>query len=457
MFTSPSESQSIEQLCDVLLKKGSAPNIERALGKINFQLKSSCVEKVLLRCAGNKILGLRFFIWAVQQPPFKPTYFLYKTACRVLGVIQEPAMLIQVLADMRKEGRVVSIKTFRILINLCKEGRLLEEALELLDHMKDLTCTPDIPIYNTVIHLLCESRRMDMAKVIFYQMLELGVSPDVITYSTLIKGFANVGQLEDAQMLFDEMREHGCFPSIVTYTILLNSYCKAGCPEKGLELLDEMFQKQYAPNVVTYTALIQSFCKAGRIKEALELFDRMITCGCSPNTVTYNILVNALCMEGKLDDADKLMEKMIKGGHLPKDQCHNSFMIELLRANKVEEAENLLRNMLVSGISPNGLAYNTLIKVLCLVGRYSNALDWYHKMENMYCSLELEVCSILLRGLCHHGYEDEVENVLEGMVEKGILLEISTFDAIIRHLNKAGRHEKALNLSNKLRCQGSAV
>ncbi|GLJ31296.1 hypothetical protein SUGI_0627810 [Cryptomeria japonica] len=164
-FGASSETQVTEQYFSVLQKKGSAPCIERELGKINAQLSSSCVEKVVQRCGQNKILGLRFFIWAVQQRRYIPTNYVYMTTCRVLGVRQKPTILFQVLADMKKEGCVVSTKTFRVIINLCKEGKLVEEALELLNRMKDFNCTPDIPIYNTLIHLLCEAGHMDMAKV----------------------------------------------------------------------------------------------------------------------------------------------------------------------------------------------------------------------------------------------------------------------------------------------------
>eukprot|EP01018_Ginkgo_biloba_P018601 Gb_04677 [translate_table: standard] len=415
LLNSAAEVKVIEKYWNVLQNRGSAPNIERALGKIKTQLVSSCVEKVMHKCAENKMLGLRFFIWAGQQPGYRHNLMIYRTVCEVLGIMQQPKMLSQVLKDLRKEGCVVSVKTFKVLLYLCKEANLVEQALELLGHMKEFNCRPDTPIYNILIELLSEAKSMDMTKVMLQQMSQLGLSPDIITYSALIKGFCNVGQIEDAQRIVNEMTAHGCVPNVVTYTTLLSGACKARSPEMALELLDEMLEKQCAPNVVTYTALIQSFCEAGRIKEALEILDRMVKYGCAPNRVTYNTLIKGLCMEGKIDDAYELMEKMIQGGHLLKDQSHNSLVISLLRTNNIEEAEKLFRNMVESGIRPNDLAYNTLIKGLCSVGRYSDALLW--------------------------GYVNEAAKVLESMADRGIVPEASTFDLVIAHLNKAGKHE----------------
>ena len=68
LFSCTPESQVIEKYWTVLQKKGSAPNIEKALGKIKVRIVSPYVEKVLYMCVGNKMLGFKFFIWAGQQP-----------------------------------------------------------------------------------------------------------------------------------------------------------------------------------------------------------------------------------------------------------------------------------------------------------------------------------------------------------------------------------------------------
>ena len=113
--------------------------------------------------------------------------------------------------------------------------------------------------------------------------------------------------------------------------------------------------------------------------------------------------------------------------------------------------------MLESGIKPNGLAFNTLIKGMCFVGRFFDALSWHHVMEKMGCTLDIDVCSIVLHRLCNNGYVNEAAKVLQSMVDKGIMVDTSIFDVVIGYLNKAGKYEEALNLSRKLKCQGSTL
>ena len=113
--------------------------------------------------------------------------------------------------------------------------------------------------------------------------------------------------------------------------------------------------------------------------------------------------------------------------------------------------------MLESGIKSNGLAFNTLIKGLCFVERFFDALSWHHVMENMVCALDIDSFSILLHRLCNSGYVNEVSKVLQSMVDKGIMVDTSIFDVGIGCLNKEGKYEEALNLSSKLKCQGSSL
>ena len=90
-------------------------------------------------------------------------------------------MLIQVLEDLKREGFVVSVRTFKIIFNRCKEDNLAEQAPELLDHMKDFNFQLDTPIYNSLIHLLTEAKCMDMVEYMLKRMYEWRLSLDIIT------------------------------------------------------------------------------------------------------------------------------------------------------------------------------------------------------------------------------------------------------------------------------------
>ncbi|KAF8403447.1 hypothetical protein HHK36_011551 [Tetracentron sinense] len=442
----PITSASAENYWNLLQKHGSDSNLERTLGKIRAKLDSSCVEQVLRRCSVNRsLLGLRFFIWADQQPDYKHSTWMYGKAYKLVEIDRMPQYLNDILETYRIEGCLVSIKTFKVILNLCREAKLAEEALGVLRKMAEFDCRPDTTSYNVVIRLFSEKGDMDLAMGLMKEMALIDLYPDMITYVSLIKGFCNVGRFEDAFSLFEVMRGHGCFPNVVAYSALLDGVCKSGSLERALELLGEMEKEGDipTPNVVTYTSVIQSFCENGRSNEALNILDRMGAHGCPPNRITISTLIKGLCVEGRVVEAYKLIDKVIVDGSVSSGGCYSSFVVCLLWIKNMEEAEKLFRRMLASGVKPEGLACNSLIKEICLEGRALDGFGLYCELEKVEClsSVDTHIYSILLVGLFQQGHLLEASKLASVMVRRGIPLKAPYVDSIIDHLKKSGEKE----------------
>ncbi|CAN6478593.1 unnamed protein product [Victoria cruziana] len=425
---------------NLLKENRSKPNIERYLGNIGKTMVSSCVQSVLAKCGTDEpMLGLRFFIWAALQPSYRHTHLLYKNACNVLCLSQHPELLIQVLDSYRQEGCVVSSRTFRELLSLCKEAKLAESALALLRKMPDFSCRPDTVCYNVVVSLY-SCKDIDTVNSLIEEMSTHGIHPDMVTYIALIKGLCKRDRLDDARCLVKDMRNHGCVPNLVVYSALTDGMCKAGRLEMAIKLLDEMQRDGCLPNVVTYTSLIQSFCKHGRSQEAIKIFDQMVANGCFPNRVTLTMIFNGLLMEGRLDESFTLSEKSVQNGYLPCDQCYSLLVIALLRSGYMAEAEKLVTKMLENDIKPSGLACSTLIRELCATDSSMNAFLWYSKMDSRSCFFDIEVYFILLLGLCQQNHTTEAARLINTMARKGIRLKTSYVRCISQNLAKHGQN-----------------
>lgn len=299
-----SATSSADQYWTQLQTNGS--NIERTLTKIRVQLDTSCVTDVLQRCATDRpLLGLRFFIWAGLQANYRHSSYMYNKACNLFKLSRNPNIFNDVMEAFRNEGCLVSVKTFKVVLNLCREAKLANEGLWVLRKMKEFNCHPDTLAYNVVIRLFCEKGDMDEAAGLIREMGVVGLFPDMITYVAMVKGFVDAGRVDDACGLFQIMWEHGCLLNTVLYSTLLDGVCRFGSSERALQLLGEMEKEggDCKPNVVSYTSVIQSFCEDGRSVKALNIFDRMVAYGCAPNRVTVGTLINGLCVE---DHANEL-------------------------------------------------------------------------------------------------------------------------------------------------------
>ncbi|PON43142.1 Pentatricopeptide repeat [Parasponia andersonii] len=427
-----------------LQKKGG--NIEKTLATVKAQLDSKCVSGVLYRCyPSHSQMGLRFFIWAGLQSDYRHTSYMYSKACNLYKITQNPKLLYDVIEAYRAERCSVTVKTFKVILNLYKEAKLADEALWVLRKMPEFGLRADTTMYNVVIRLFCIKGDMDVAESLMKAMSLIDLYPDMITYVEMVKGLCNVGRLEDAFGLFKVMKEHGCLPNTVLYSVLLDGICKFGNTEKAMDLLEEMEKEggSCSPNVVTYTSVIQRFCEKGQTLEALEVLDRMEACGCSPNRVTVGCLIERFCVEGRVEEVYRLFDKVVKGGGVSYGECYSSLVVCLKRSRNTEEAEKVFRKMLTSGLKPDGLACSIMIKELCLVGRVLDGYQLFDEIEKIgyLISIDSDIYSLLLLGLCEQSHSVEAKTLARLMLKKRIRLKAPYSDSIGEILKKSGEEE----------------
>ncbi|GAV68204.1 PPR domain-containing protein/PPR_2 domain-containing protein [Cephalotus follicularis] len=434
------------------IKKNTTHNIERTLLQINPKLDSTCVNNVILRCVPNQSqIGLRFFIWAGLQSGYRHSSFMYSRACEIFKINQNPRIIIDLMENYKENRFVVSIKMIKVVLSLCRQARIANEALWVLRKMSEFNLRADTTVYNVVIRLFSEKGDMDTAQKLMEEIGLIHLSPDIVTYVWMLKGFCNAGRLEEACGLFKAMRGHGCVPNIVVYSILLDGVCRYGSKETALGMLGELEKEtgDCSPNVVTYTTVMQSFCEKGRTMEALKIFDRMVGHNCVPNRVTTSTLIKGLCVEGRVEEAYKFIDKAVAGGVVSYDDCYSSLVVSLIRIKRVEEAEKLFKKMLGSGVKPDSVACSIMIKELCLQGRVIDGFCFYEEIEKkeFLSSIDSDIYSILLAGLCQQSHLIEASKFARLVLEKRIPLNAIYVDGIVEHLKKSGDQELATHFT----------
>lgn len=425
--------------------------MEKTLASLSALLDPKSVSNVLERCyPGQSQMGLRFFIWAGLQSNYRHTSYMYTKVCKLFRIDRNPQLLFDVIDAYRAESCLVSVKTFKVVLNLYKEAKLADEALRVLRKMPDFGLRADTTMYNAVIRLFCQKGDMDMAESLMKEMGLMDLYPDMITYVEMVKGFCNECRLEDACGLLKVVKEHGCLPNAVLYSVLLDGVCRCENMEKALEFLGEMEKEggNCSPNVVTYTSLIQRFCEKGRLSEALKVLDRMEAFGCVPNRVTVSSLIKCFCAEDRVEEIYKLIERVARGGNVSHGECYSSLVVSLKTNNKPHEAEKVFRKMLDGGMRPDGLACSIMIKELCLEGRMLDGYRLCDEIENMGClsSIDSDIYSILLVGLCQQKHSLEAGKLVKLMLKKGIRPKAPYIDSLVKIMKNSEDKELVNNL-----------
>ncbi|KAJ6711918.1 PENTATRICOPEPTIDE REPEAT-CONTAINING PROTEIN [Salix purpurea] len=228
-----------------------------------------------------------------------------------------------------------------------------------------------------------------------------------------------------------------------------------GIVEKAFELLAEMEKEGEGcrPNVITYTSVIQSFCEQGRAKDALSVLELMEVRGCAPNRVTASAWINGVCMNGQLQDVYKFIERIVGGGSVSMGDCYSSLVVCLIKIKKVEEAEKTFRMALSSGMKPDSLACSMMIREICSEKRVLDGFCLYEEVEKTGClsSIDIDIYSILLAGLCQKSHSAEAARLARSMVEKRIPLRTPYVEKIVEHLKNFGGKELVAELVSMVR------
>uniref|UniRef100_A0A7N0VGS8 Pentatricopeptide repeat-containing protein n=1 Tax=Kalanchoe fedtschenkoi TaxID=63787 RepID=A0A7N0VGS8_KALFE len=439
-------------------------NLEISLSRLGSKLDASCVIEVLNRCSpDHSLLGLRFFVWAGLRSDYRHSPYIYTKAGKVLKMKDNPQVIHDVLEAYKREGCAVGVRTFRVVLNLCKETKLADESFWVLRKMVDFGCHPDTVMYNVVLRLFCEVGRLDEVGELVEEMDTVGICPDMITYSLMIKAYCDAERIEDACGLFKVMKERGCRPNVAAYSQLLDGVCKYGSLKRALELLEGMENEDgdCKPNVMTYTSVIQAFCERGRSVEALTILDRMVSFGCPPNRVTAIVFNKRFCEEGLLEQAYKVTERIIDVGTASARECFSSLVVSLLQAGHVEEAEKEFRRMLSAGLKPDGLACSVMVKQMCLEDRELDSFDLLQDIDKIELpsTIDSDICCGLLGRLCQKNHVEEAAELAKLMIEKGVQPKGLLTDGTMERLKKFGYSDLVTQLTSlgKPENCGSAV
>ncbi|XP_060207393.1 pentatricopeptide repeat-containing protein At5g47360 [Lycium barbarum] len=449
---STTSSSSAEEFLNHLFKNKNGYGMEKTLNVVRAKLDARCVDQVLEKCAvDDPQIGFRFFIWAGLNSSYRHSSYMFSRAYKLLEVDRKPQIIQDVIEAYRVQNYVPSAKMFKVILNLCREGKDANLGLWVLRKMKEVNCRPDTTVYNVVIRLLCEKGDVDEAMGLMREMELIDLHPDMITYVVIIKGLCEVGRLEEACGLTKAMRGHGCVPNTVTYSALLDGICRFGNLERALELLREMEKDggQCKPNVVTYTTVVQNFVEKGQSIDALSILDQMRDFGCKPNRVLVCTLIQGLCKDGHVEEAHKVINRVAESG-IPLDSCYSFLVLSLFRIGKLKEAELFFRRMLTGGLKPDGLTSSTIIRWLC---QESRILDGYHLIDAVeqsasVSSMDSDIYSILMAGLCKANHLVQAAKLASLMVEKGIRLKGPYVKDVIECLRHCGKEDLASSIGN---------
>ncbi|KAL6179161.1 hypothetical protein ACLB2K_050677 [Fragaria x ananassa] len=151
----------------------------------------------------------------------KPDSITYNTLLAYLGKSGDFESAHKVLDRMLNEGVVPTVVTFGTLIHAhCLDGNI-EKAMRIFRNMGSKSkIPPNTVIYNDLINSLCKKNDVEQALSLMEDMKDKGVRPNTQTFNALFKGLRENNLLKKAFQFMEQMVEEDCNPDYITMEIL---------------------------------------------------------------------------------------------------------------------------------------------------------------------------------------------------------------------------------------------
>ncbi|XP_051142016.1 pentatricopeptide repeat-containing protein At2g38420, mitochondrial isoform X2 [Andrographis paniculata] len=168
--------------------------------------------------------------------------------------------------------------------------------------------------------------------------------------------------------------------------------------------------------------LIKLYGDNDMLDDALGLFFRMQRYRCEPSVLSLNSMLSILC--GNLSGLKIVPQVLIKS-----------------REMKIRIEDS---------------SYAILIRALCKLGKFSNALILLNHMVEEGFSVDRISCSLMLATICRHAdcKDDKIMRVLEELIRLGFEPRKCDFRNVIRFLVRKGKGLDALKLLKQMKMKG---
>ncbi|CAI9101121.1 OLC1v1038375C1 [Oldenlandia corymbosa var. corymbosa] len=255
----------------------------------------------------------------------------------------------------------------------------LDEALDLLVHMKKEGLQPDLVTYNTLVSGYANSGFVQEALATIHQIELSGFTPNVVSWTALISGCTQSGYFEDALKYSIEMQKAGLKPNSATLASLLRASSGLALLQKGKELHNICIRNGFSEDFFVATALIDMYCKCGSLKSGYDVFrkieinKRSVSC--------WNSMIGGLAMYSRRREAILLFHQMLEANIKPDSRTFTALLSGCKNSSLIDEGWKYFDSMKIHyDITPTIEHYSCMVDLLGKAGYLDEAWDLIHKM-----------------------------------------------------------------------------
>ncbi|XP_021733137.1 pentatricopeptide repeat-containing protein At1g71060, mitochondrial-like [Chenopodium quinoa] len=273
-------------------------------------------------------------------------------------------------------------------------------------------------------------------------------------YNALIDSLGKVKQFSMIWSLVESMKSKGILTKY-TFNLIIRRYARARRVEYAVSTFEKMEKYGMTIDSSDFNKFLDTLCKSRQVKDAHKVFDEMKKRRFTPDKKSYSILLEGWGQQQNFLKLDEVYREMKEEGFELDVVAYGIIMNAYCKARKVSLAVEKLQEMEAKGIEPSGHIYCILINGLGSDGRLGEALKMF-EMSKANGVAQAPTYNAVVCSYCWSLRFDEAFRMVDEMRRCKVGLDSRTYDIIIHHLVKAGKHEEAysvfLKMSNDQGC-----
>jgi pentatricopeptide repeat protein len=326
-----------------------------------------------------------------------------------------------------------------LLEGCCNAGKILV-ANALLETMSERNIA-DCQSWNIVIRWLCENEETERAYVLLGRMIKFSVVLEDATYSALVVGNCRLRKYDEAMELFRRICARRWSLDIASYSELIDGLCDdINRSQYAVEVFYYMSMEQCSLHSFSFYKLIKCVCDSGQVSKAVELWQLAYYCGISCCNVTQTTIMHELSKSDKEKNLLAFLSQMfIVGGNL-NTEAYCILIHGMIKQNLVKECVLFFNRMVDEGFIPNP---DELFVQLSFIANHSQLSMISSTIEKISGSEKLSsaIYNLLITGLWKEGKEHEARRLLDMMLKKGWLPDMTTHKLLIGSDDREGRSQ----------------
>lgn len=202
-----------------------------------------------------------------------PDVVTYTAMIDGFGKADKVDMCLELYRQMIAKGCAPNFITYTVLINHCCAAGLMDEALGLLDEMKQTYWPMNVAGYGKVIEGF--SRKFIASIGLLEDISNYSSMPIVPAYKIIIGSFCQAGRLDEAFELYKEVESSLLSSSLFklhTYSVFIEALCLASKVDKAFQLYSDMTLRDHVPELMLLFCLFKGLLHVGKWEEGLQLF-----------------------------------------------------------------------------------------------------------------------------------------------------------------------------------------